>query len=119
VAHALACSGELQFAALHNSTKSGTIFELSNIVARRKRAIDQAPGSAIAIYKLDPEPRPRNRDAGTGHLDQNMALDNGVASTPPLGWNSWNKFACNVSEDLIRQAADAVVSSGMKDAGYQ
>ena len=47
------------------------------------------------------------------------ALDNGLARTPPMGWNSWNKFACNVSEDLIKQAADAMVSSGMKDAGYQ
>lgn len=47
------------------------------------------------------------------------ALDNGLARTPPMGWNSWNKFACNVSEDLIRKTADAMVSSGMKDAGYQ
>jgi len=47
------------------------------------------------------------------------ALDNGLARTPPMGWNSWNKFACNVSEDLIKQAADAMVSSGMRDAGYQ
>jgi len=47
------------------------------------------------------------------------ALDNGVARTPPMGWNSWNKFHCDVSEDLIKQAADAMVSSGMKDAGYQ
>jgi alpha-galactosidase len=47
------------------------------------------------------------------------ALDNGLARTPPMGWNSWNKFACNVSEDLIKQAADAMVNSGMKDAGYQ
>ncbi len=36
-----------------------------------------------------------------------------------MGWNTWNKFACNVSEDLIKQAADAIVSTGMKDAGYQ
>jgi len=36
-----------------------------------------------------------------------------------MGWNSWNKFGCNVSEALIKEAADAVVSSGMKDAGYQ
>jgi len=43
----------------------------------------------------------------------------GLALTPPMGWNSWNKFACNVSEKLIREAADALVSSGMKDAGYQ
>src|SRR5881396_4435281 len=48
-----------------------------------------------------------------------LALDNGTAKTPPMGWNSWNKFACNVSEQLIREAADSIVSSGMKDAGYQ
>jgi len=42
-----------------------------------------------------------------------------LAPTPPMGWNSWNKFACNVSEQLIRQEADAMVASGMKDAGYQ
>jgi len=35
-----------------------------------------------------------------------------------MGWNSWNKFACNVNEQLIRETADAMVSSGMKDAGY-
>jgi alpha-galactosidase len=36
-----------------------------------------------------------------------------------MGWNSWNKFSCNVSEQLIRQQADAMAASGMKDAGYQ
>jgi len=43
----------------------------------------------------------------------------GLANTPQMGWNSWNKFGCNVSEQLIRETADALVSSGMKDAGYQ
>ena len=47
------------------------------------------------------------------------ASDNGLALTPPMGWNSWNKFGCNVSEDLIKSMADAMVSSGMKDAGYE
>jgi alpha-galactosidase len=42
-----------------------------------------------------------------------------LAQTPPMGWNSWNKFACNVSEQLIRETADAMVSTGMKTAGYQ
>jgi alpha-galactosidase len=42
-----------------------------------------------------------------------------LAQTPPMGWNSWNKFACDVSEVLIRETADAMVSSGMKDAGYE
>jgi alpha-galactosidase len=43
----------------------------------------------------------------------------GLALTPPMGWNSWNKFGCNVNEQVVRGAADAMVSSGMKDAGYQ
>jgi len=47
------------------------------------------------------------------------AQESSLAATPPMGWNSWNKFGCNVSEDLIRQMADAMVKSGMKDAGYQ
>jgi alpha-galactosidase len=47
------------------------------------------------------------------------AWDNGLALTPPMGWNSWNKFHCNVSEELIKGMADAMVSSGMKDVGYE
>ena len=42
-----------------------------------------------------------------------------LAQTPPMGWNSWNKFGCNVSDKLIREIADAMASNGMKDAGYQ
>jgi alpha-galactosidase len=42
-----------------------------------------------------------------------------LAKTPPMGWNSWNKFHCDVSESLIMGIADAMVSSGMKDAGYE
>src|SRR6188768_3211598 len=41
------------------------------------------------------------------------------AQTPPLGWNSWNSFGCGITEGQVRQAADAMVSSGMRDAGYQ
>jgi alpha-galactosidase len=47
------------------------------------------------------------------------ALDNGLALTPPMGWNSWNKFGCNVSETLIKSVADAMATNGMRDAGYQ
>lgn len=42
-----------------------------------------------------------------------------LAETPPMGWNSWNKFGCDVSEKLIKEIADAMVESGMKDAGYE
>ncbi len=45
--------------------------------------------------------------------------ENGLVRTPPMGWNSWNRFGCGVSDGLIRAMADALVESGMKDAGYE
>ncbi len=42
-----------------------------------------------------------------------------LAKTPPMGWNSWNKFGCNINENLIKEIADAMVKNGMKDAGYE
>ena len=45
------------------------------------------------------------------------AMDN-LALTPPMGWNSWNPFGKNVSEQVIRETADAMVNSGLKDAGF-
>lgn len=42
----------------------------------------------------------------------------GLADRPPMGWNSWNKFACNINEELIREVADAMVESGLADVGY-
>lgn len=52
-------------------------------------------------------------------FSQATPVSKGLALTPPMGFNTWNKFACNVSEDLVRGMADAMVKSGMKDAGYQ
>jgi len=42
----------------------------------------------------------------------------GLALTPPMGWNSWNRFGCEVDEALVRATADAMVDRGMRDAGY-
>ena len=53
------------------------------------------------------------------NLPAAQALDNGTGRTPPMGWNSWNTFGCNINESLIRGMADAIVNTGMKDAGYQ
>jgi len=44
--------------------------------------------------------------------------DNGLARTPPMGWNSWNLFNVRIDDATVRGIADAMVSSGMKDAGY-
>jgi alpha-galactosidase len=43
---------------------------------------------------------------------------NGLARTPPMGWNSWNKFAGKVDDAAVRSMADAMVSSGMSKMGY-
>jgi alpha-galactosidase len=59
----------------------------------------------------DPNRLPPSRDP--------KRVANGLALTPPMGWNSWNKFACNIDEKVVRGMADAIVASGMKDAGYQ
>lgn len=47
------------------------------------------------------------------------ALDNGLARTPPMGWNSWASYELKINEGLIRATADAMVGSGMKGAGYE
>jgi len=63
---------------------------------------------------------------GEGALPQRNRLpalhkvaDNNLAKTPPMGWNSWNKFAGRVDDGAVRAMADAMSSNGMKDAGYQ
>ena len=43
----------------------------------------------------------------------------GLAPTPPMGWNSWNTFEVRIDEQLINEIADALIASGMQDAGYQ
>ena len=46
------------------------------------------------------------------------AYNNGVAMTPPMGWSSWNLFRHKISEELIKEIADAMKDSGLADAGY-
>ena len=47
------------------------------------------------------------------------ALDDGLAPTPPMGWNPWNRFGCEADQRLVREVADAIVATGMRDAGYR
>ena len=44
---------------------------------------------------------------------------NAQVETPTMGWSSWNTFSVNISEDIIKGQADAMVSQGLKDVGYQ
>ncbi|KAG4937031.1 hypothetical protein JHK85_051950 [Glycine max] len=45
-------------------------------------------------------------------------LANGLGRTPPMGWNSWNHFSCQINEKMIRETADALVSTGLSKLGY-
>ena len=74
-----------------------------------RTAFRAATGVAVLLVSL----------AAYGSIRPAPVLDNGLARTPPMGWNSWNRFACDVSSQLIRETADAMVASGMKDAGYE
>jgi alpha-galactosidase len=58
---------------------------------------------------------------GSFHLSTAFAQQqrDSLAVTPPMGWNSWNKFQCNVSEELIKSVADSIATNGMKEAGYE
>ncbi|XP_065179089.1 uncharacterized protein LOC135809630 [Sycon ciliatum] len=47
-----------------------------------------------------------------------FGLDNGLGRRPQMGWNSWNKFHCNISSQLIRKTADLLVSTGLSKVGY-
>jgi alpha-galactosidase len=48
-----------------------------------------------------------------------LALTNNVALTPPMGWNSWNYFGCNISDATVRGMAASMATNGMWAAGYQ
>ena len=73
-----------------------------------------ARGLVLALVLVAGASAARAQDAG--RLDAS-SVD--LARTPPMGWNSWNKFGCDIDEQVVRQIADAMVSSGLRDAGYE
>lgn len=48
-----------------------------------------------------------------------LAADNGLAITPQMGWNTWNHFGCDISEDTILSAAQAIIANNLTDFGYE
>ena len=89
-------SGELKGGDL-----TGSVMDNPNWVAKRATAADELPKVAF----IAPPPL---KDVA----------DNGLAKTPPMGWNSWNLFGGKIDDATVRSMADAMVSSGMRDAGY-
>ena len=72
------------------------------------------PFTALVAQQTKPRPVVRPAPPVSAEIASTQApaiawMD--LAKTPPMGWTSWNQFACNVSEQLIREAADAMVLS--------
>ncbi len=93
----------------YDGTFDGT--KLSLNVIYPERPIEQAEGERSTPDAMAP---PAKIEPPALH----DVADNGLALTPPMGWNSWNKFAGRVDDVTVRTMADAMVSSGMKDVGY-
>jgi len=92
--------GKLVGDELHLSTRRRPEDKPTELVARR------APEGEGALPARIPPPA------------RHPVPDNGLAKTPPMGWNSWNKFAGRINDATVRQIADAMASNGMREAGY-
>jgi alpha-galactosidase len=86
---------------LHVATRRRPDSELIEMVAHRAPPGEGALPARLPLPELHKVP------------------DNGLAKTPPMGWNSWNKFAGRVDDAAVRGMADAIASNGMKEAGYR
>jgi alpha-galactosidase len=92
--------GKLAGDELHIGTRNRPDAPLSEMVAHRAPDGDDAMPARVEPPKL------------------HKVADNGLVRTPPMGWNSWNKFAGRVTAEDVRGMADAMASNGMKAAGY-
>src|SRR4051812_10066422 len=92
--------GKLDSDGLHVATRRRPDAPLIQMVAQRAPAGEGAMPARLPLPSL------------------HEVRSNGLAQTPPMGWNSWNKFASKVDDAGVRASADAIASNGMKDAGY-
>ena len=86
----------------------------SGLPVSRRSILKTAPAVGFGGFALGEMSDPVMADSNSKN-----ETGSGDASTPPVGWNSWNSFACDVSADLVKQTADAIVDSGMRDVGYE
>jgi len=72
----------------------------------------------VSIFFLAACGQKNEKQQAAEQTTQTDSTDNysGLAMTPPMGWNSWNPFGKNVSEQVIRETADSFVTTGLKDA---
>ncbi len=84
-------------------------FHMGEVVARRGSAAVSYRASSVDYATLPKVALPALKALPA----------NGLAQTPPMGWNSWNKFQTHIDDKTVREIADAMSSEGMKEAGYR
>lgn len=82
---------------------TGQLWDTQLRVTARRAQRKEVESRAFPTYPL-----PATRDLRS----------NGLARTPPMGWSSWNKFAEHIDDESVREIADSLVSTGLRDAGY-
>lgn len=73
----------------------------------------------LSCDRCDWVAEPKVCEAGARKVFTKYTKKKDLAPTPPMGWNSWNKFGCDINEELVKETADAMVESGMRDVGYE
>jgi Alpha-galactosidase len=91
---------------------------LTSILAASAALLSASLGFAEHAYAAQPHPASPPSSVADALSNATDTVATTVAATPPLGWNDWYAFHCNITEQLVEQTADAMVSSGMQAAGY-
>jgi len=94
----------------HASLKGGRLHIVGDIWERHVD-VRARPGTATDARRLAFAAAPLPEPAGL--------KPDGLALTPPMGWSSWNRFGTAIDDRTVREIADHLVSSGLRDAGYR
>ena len=54
-----------------------------------------------------------------GSISFSSALENGLGRTPPMGWNTWNRYYCDINQTIIYTNTDSLIRLGLADIGYK
>ena len=87
-------------------------------IASPRRAILWAAGGVVAVAVLGVLALVVSRPAVPDRITLSPPAAAGLAATPPMGWNSWNHFGCDVDAELVERTADAMAANGMQKLGY-
>ncbi len=121
IAHGKITGNNISFEIVRDSFGEEQKTEYTASFTNEQLVLHSQPNGRELTFKRVSSEAPQSMPPNPTKISLPAANDvayNGLAKTPPMGWNSWNKFQSKVSDKLVREIADAMASNGMKDAGY-